>query len=522
MAAKKTKLSIYLIKADYDAEEDILAEEKDYDCQPIPGRGNVYHAISFSSKPKWVKSFFGDSIDDEQLFNATASAVLLVPIEVREGIRYFAITFGRGLSLINKNAIEERFGLKTVLNSVEPDSIRRISKTVIAGNASKSNEQMPKKSEINDFSLDVERDLLNGITATGDADSLLPGSVTGADPLSISTSIRIEELADYLVDLLDLYESDRYKENFPWVDHVEPVKNKALKSELNKALIGAINMQNECVWMAIPQVINWEETAGFRYLRNGELFDDILIEEVLKTLRNPLEKIDQLKNKTIYQIGAVDGSEINHWSAFKCIYGELEYEDHQYCINGGEWYRIDSDYVGQINDQYESTTISSFEFLDYLASDGNEGSYNKRVCDSEPEARILMDQKVIMHGGGNSRFELCDILVRDGSFVHVKKYSGSAPLSHLFNQGLTTAQLVRSDSDFLAKANVRIAQECSEHGEYSLTSMEPKEVVFGIITKDTQDRPNIPFFSKITFCAVKRQLEMMNVDVSIAAICKVK
>ena len=520
MAAKKTKLSIYLVKAGFETEEQILSEDKECDCQLINGIGSFYHMRSFSFKPKWVNSFFGNAVDDTDLFNATASAVLLIPINVHDGARYFAVTFGRGLSLLNKNAIEERFGLKTVLNSVEPNSIRRISKTEIAGNASKSNEQMPKKSEIHDFSLDIERDLLNGITATGDSESLLPGSVTGADSLSVSTSIRIEELPDFLADLFELYESDRYKDNFPWIDHVEPVKSKKLKAELNDALIEAINSQDERVWMAVPQVIKWEETAGFRYQGSRELFDDILISDVIRTLRNPLEKIDQLQHKTIFQIGTIDESEIDHWSAFKCIYGELEHEEQQYCINGGEWFRIESSYVEQINSQYMSTTLSSFEFPDYLLSDENEGAYNERVCDKKSDSCILMDRKNIMHGGANSKFELCDILVRDGSFIHVKKYSGSAPLSHLFNQGLTTAELVRSDLEFLGKANDRISEACSEGDIYSISSSQPDEVVFAIITKDQEDYPDIPFFSKITFCAVKKHLEMMNIAVSIAAIHK--
>lgn len=164
--------------------------------------------------------------------------------------------------------------------------------------------------------------------------------------------------------------------------------------------------------------------------------------------------------------------------------------------------------------------VSSFEFPPYEKDEQGEGAYNERVCNEDSDSRILMDQRFIMHGGANSKFELCDILVRDGLFIHVKRYSGSATLSHLFNQGLTTAELVRSDSSFLKKVNERIVEVQGEGREYKITSSQPDEVVFGIITKDTQELPEIPFFSKITFCAVKRHLEMMNIKVTIAAIPK--
>ena len=520
MAEKKTRLSIYLIKSDCTDEESILSEEKSFRSQEIAGVGHLYHARSFSSKPQWIDSFFGDSIDDSEIYNATASALLLVPLSIDGNLRYFAIAFGRGLSLINKSCIEERFGLKTVLNSVESNSIRRIAKTEIAGNASKTNEQMPKKSEIHDFALDIERDLLNGITATGNDDSLLSGSITGTDSLSVSSVVRIEDLPGYLEEIHSVYKSERYKEHFPWVDHIAPVRNSALKQNLDEALIESVKSGDVNIWMAVPGLINWEETAGFRYQGSREIHDDILIDKVLETLRNPFESVQQLKNKQIFQIGTIDDSEIDHWSAYKCLYGELEYQGQQYCINGGEWFRIEPDYVKRINNQYSATAVSTFEFPAYAKDEQGEGAYNERICSENPDSRILMDQKFIMHGGANSKFELCDILGRDGSFIHVKRYSGSATLSHLFNQGLTTAELVRSDSSFLEKANEKIAEVQDDGSEYRLTSSQPNEVVFGIITKDAQGLPDIPFFSKITFCAVKKHLEMMNIQVSVAAIPK--
>ena len=51
-----------------------------------------------------------------------------------------------------------------------------------------------------------------------------------------------------------------------------------------------------------------------------------------------------------------------------------------------------------------------------------------------------------------------------------------------------------------------------------LTPRDPKTVVFAIISKKDEDRPNIPFFSKIAFCNVKNRLEMMGIEVSLAAV----
>ena len=515
----KTKLTVYLVKSEYEDEPSMLNPEKIPGVQIVPGAGNLYHLRSSSSHPRWIESFFGNSIDAEPFFNATSSAVLIVPVEVEANhIRHFAITFGYGLALLNKSAIEERFGLRTVLNTVSADSIRRVAKTEVARNARKSSVQMPKKSQITDFALDIEQDLLNGITAVGDDDAYLSGTLSGADSLSVSAEANVDNISEFLLNVYAVYARESYKRDFAWIDHISPVKDRETKIALDQKAIEIINAGEETVWMAVPSIITWENVMGFRYQGSGATHADILIEDVVSTLKKPLESMDQLRNKQIRMISSIDEQEIDHWSAYRCLYGELEHEGNQYCINGGEWFRIEADYVKEINRRYQDTKLSDIDFVTFRLGEESEGEYNARLAASNKERFILMDQKFIDHGGSNSKFELCDVLTADNQFVHVKRYSGSATLSHLFNQGLTTAELIRSDSRFLQKANSCVARQRSANQNVELTPRDPKTVVFAIISKKDDSRPNIPFFSKIAFCNVKSRLEMMGIEVSLAAV----
>ena len=131
---------------------------------------------------------------------------------------------------------------------------------------------------------------------------------------------------------------------------------------------------------------------------------------------------------------------------------------------------------------------------------------------------VLMDAKNIPFGGSWSKVELCDVLMDTGRFIHVKHYSGSAVLSHLFNQGLVSAELM-TEPEFRAKASKKLAELAPGFG-MDLNNGSVAEVVFGIITKDNADRPNIPFFSKVTYDHVASRLRMMNVNVSIKSIHK--
>lgn len=106
--------------------------------------------------------------------------------------------------------------------------------TEVAGNARKSNEQMPKQSTISDFSLDIERDLLNGITAVSDKkNSTFSGmTITGTDSLNVSTNRDVSSIREFLLDIYKVYSQDTYKQNFSWIDHIAPVKDKTLKDNL--------------------------------------------------------------------------------------------------------------------------------------------------------------------------------------------------------------------------------------------------------------------------------------------------
>lgn len=520
--AKKTRLSIYLIKRDFSGADEIVNGDKHPKRQNIANGGTLFYAVMAARKPKWIDTFFEDEIDASPFTNMSTCAALLVPVSFGEDEeRVFVLTFGYGLSLINKDAIEERFGLKTVLNSVPSDSIRRINITSVAGNARKTSEQMPLRSVISAFSIDVNQDLLNGITAVGEAGELLEGSVTGADALTVSTATSVSSVRDYLSSIYEVYQSESYKQDFGWIDQISPVKSKDIRTSLDAELVKLVRSGSESVWMAVPELIEWDKCSGFRYSKTGDLHDDITIREFCDSLRRPIESIDSFKRHQIELISSDSDIPLNNWSAYKCLYGEMSYLGKQYCINGGDWYQVSEDYREDIEKEYARTRISSIDYIDYKDLKG-EGEYNKLFADRNAGSMLLMDQKFIKYGGNGSKFELCDILSEKGQFIHIKHYSGSSTLSHLFNQGLTTAELARSDEEFLRLANEVIEKQRGGENKFRVSKSSPAEVAFGIISKESASLPNVPFFSKISFCNVKRHLEAMGVTVSIRAIHEVK
>lgn len=514
----KTRLSIFLIKQGIESHDEIINCEKVESSQKYGTLGVLYGKKSKPVTPKWLDSIFGSNIDSEPFLSSSVSAVYITEVDVGDNIRLFALTFGYGHTMLNPGAIEGRFGLKTVLSVVQEDSLRKISRTTVAGDAKKTNEQLPIKSAIADFSMDAERDLLDGVTAVGEEDSILSGSITGTDRLSVSVDLDASKLTPFLRSIYEIYQSQNYKKRFSWLDQISSVKDPVLIELLNSEAIRLINSSSPDIWMAVPEVISWENTGGFQLPYSKEISDDILIEQVVSGFDGPIDSIESLKSAYIKMLDADCDKTVSRWSLLQCLYGELPYDGKQYCITNSRWYHIDSNFAERVKESYRQIPLSTVDFP--LCPDScTEGKYNKTIAEDNPKDYALMDAANISYGGGSSKVELCDLLGKDGKFIHVKHYQGSSVLSHLFNQGLVSATLVKSDSQFREKAIAKLVGRAPDF-DFALKNDSVKEVVYGIITKDCSERPQIPFFSKVTLDHVAKRLSMMNIPVSISAIVR--
>lgn len=530
--ADRNKLSIYLIKDRFASDDNqILKKEKELITE-IDGVGKVYYSPSQTTKPAWLDSFFRGKLDGVDIFSSNARAILLTRIETKEGIiKTFAITMGYGKYLLADDVIEEDFGLKVVLNTITPNSLRKINKINIGGNQKISNEQLPLESEITDFGFDVEQDLICTITGYSDDGSFTTGIMTGADLLSLTAEVDINNLRSFLEHAYMRYCSDGYKQHFPWIDQIKRVKDSSTIQSLDCKVVDLINLGSPKVWMAVPEVVQWECIAGFRY--NGkELYDDIYIDKVKESFRNGLTNISQLKNKQIRAILAEASVEVPNedlesseaiygkWSAYKCLYGDIELNGQVYCINNGKWFQVERDFVTSINNEYNSIPISPIAFLPHASTHRTENEYTVAFVNWKPKELLCMDAKTIVYGGGRSKIELCDVLTTDGTYIHLKPYSGSSTLSHLFNQAVISAELVLSDPTFVIEANKKIKKETKNTAFLIDPSKNKPAIVFAIISKHSGDHPDIPFFSKVALRYAKRRLAMDGCKVYIKNIQK--
>lgn len=515
----KNKLSIYLIKEEIE-EEKIFEEDSGVELlKEYNQNKKLYYLPSWIHSPIWLNGFFG--IECDELHQANSRAILINKLEIDGKTRIFALAFGYAKNLFAEDVIEEQFGLKIVLNTVGINDIRKISKISVGSNQKQSQEQMPKATNINEFGFDLERDLIKSVTGKCEDEIFEKANLIGGDIFSILVERDINDIEEFLIYCYKKYKEEKYKENFEWIDNIKEVKSKNEKENLDNILIQYINDEKlDCVWMSIPEVIDWEGVVGFNYTNDDVAYDDIIIEKVIESLRNDLTSIEQLKRKKVI-ITDIEGKEVNRWSAYKCVIAEITFEGKSYCLNNGKWYNINKDFSDKIEKEYATIEISDMKFIDYDADMKDEDDYNEKLSNSLSRAYLIHNIGKIPFGGGTgNKVELCDVMTHDNKLIHIKKNGSSAYLSHLFNQAAVSAELLL-DNTFRNKVNTKMNKFKFDKRLPTNFKATDYTVIIGIINKYHDERPKIPFFSKVSLRYTINSIKNLGYKVQLKNINKI-
>lgn len=497
--SKTNRLNIYLIKSSIGNIDDIIVNESVR--LHISSVGEFAFEDSHQNVPDWMHKFFGAALRGVNIFAASARAVLVVPVQHEQETVTFAIAFGSGRYLLKDGVSEERFGLKVALNSVDA-TLRGIDKTNLGSIPKHSREQMSRDVGVGEFGIDIEQDLVRAVTARS-RDPTFGKIVTGRDSLSVSVPVDIGGIEPFLRHCVDRYRSSDYKAAFDWIDQIAEVRDGTREDALNAVLVAQIQQGDfDKIWMAVPEVISWEDVAGFRYLRKkrADLHDDLHLAEFLESLDGDPVTLDDLKDSPVHMISA-STDEVHSWPAFKCLYAEVESDGKLHVLNNGKWYEVASDFTSQVLRDYQAIEESAIDLPRCAVR--SEGDYNRAVA--QERGMCCLDNNPIVHGGGHSKIEFCDLLSRDKKIIHVKRYGNSSVLSHLFAQGVVSGELFISDPEFRTKLNAKLPAELRLLDPGPRPAADQYEVVYGIVSKS--QRPlDLPFFSKVSLRNARRRL----------------
>jgi len=464
-----------------------------------------------TSKPEWSKLFSGTEIPIDSFNQTGVKGLLLLKVEGR----FLTFTFGHGRSLLNKNSIERGFGLRVAMNLGDPNQLKSIDKATLDKVALNTRTQSSKSTKVEDFSFEFDHEIMKSITAIVDCEGEQFEIISGKDSVAIYTELSSEMIPDISMRLIKAYESEKYKYHYPWAEYIKPVTDPELKDILDKKLVDLLNNGTYCdVWMCSPELVNYENFSGFKFngKRNSPRYAELNIDTFLTEagFRGDITT-SSIKSKRVLVLNAEE-KEVDSWSFFQCLNGEVEYLKNNYILSDGNWYSVSADFYSEVCEYFSCMSKSNLNFPCYGGL--KEGPYLRSICNDIDLA--LLDQKWVRPNGVMNNLEFCDLYSSCKAIIHVKKYGSSAVLNHLFAQAYQSIEMLVNSPEVIEQVNNHLAAT-SISLNYDSTSLREHRVILAIMDH-RPGRLDIPFFAKVNLRHHCRRITSMGFNVELAKI----
>jgi uncharacterized protein (TIGR04141 family) len=516
--------TIFLIKASLQDDADILNEkyasqlDQHVVHQENGSSATLYVKHAHPAPPKWAKilgSAVSPPINEK---SQSPSAILFV----RSAERIFALAFGFGKALLKTESWEQEFGLKFVLNSVDEDSIREIELSGFDALLQNKQAQSVRDANIDEFEFNVDQDVLRSIRGTPKSTEIFGRHVSGRDCVHISCQVDVTKLPSLLEKILIEASKTTYMEKFSWVGRMKEVRTSSQRDKLDSLLVEKLKGETiERSWIAPPEYTRWKDGSAFKYQFSKKRYEDIHLSTFLEILKSK----DKLEGLTIealkrWQIEVIDENENEQaaWSVYRCLYAEIEVDGLTFLLNNSVWYEIEKDFLKEVNDEVEKIPPIAIDLPPY--QDVSEAAYNLRVSQDNPDFCCMDRQTVELKKRGLTKIEFCDLYGVGKEIVHIKRYTGSSELSHLFQQGVVSAELFSHEPEFRKLVNKKLPDTHKMEDPEGKLDANEYTVVYGIISKSKKDL-SLPFFSKIVLRNAKRRLSELDYEIRIGKIGRI-
>ncbi|WP_411505337.1 TIGR04141 family sporadically distributed protein [Brucella anthropi] len=494
---------------------------------------SLYIGQIYSKPPSWL-DFLGPQSADlpDDIFAGGGGAVVFLPI----GDRIAAVCFGHIHIALNDDAFERQFGLKVTLNTVPRGQLRTLDLATPDAVTFQKRVQASRDSDLQAFGVDMLRDLARVAGGTP-TDPTFARFVAGKDSLSITCEIKVDELQNKCAEVIKTFDKSDYLKEFAWVDNMRIVNEKDTINSLDNKLEAALEKlragQSSLLHMAPPEIVNYTEGSELHYNgfgSHGTTFHSLSIGDYVAELNrcNFQGEFSELKaNHRIKAKGDTGDAFSERWRVYDCFFFETSLgvgnDEKHYVLFAGDWYLVEKRFKKLVEDYFDA--------LEKIKIIGATNCANERdlIADIEakrPDLLKLDQQKINPSGVRYGNLEPCDFLSKNGEFIHLKDADSSGPISHVWMQGLVSAEAFVSDATFrrtlrakVKNLGVSFATQLPKSGE-SVDRTKFK-VVYGLMRKPYADGSlDIPFFSKVSLQAAAQRIEQFGFSIAIELIEK--
>lgn len=493
----------------------------------------VFVGQIYSNPPGW-RTFIADGFGEipEGVFTGGAGAVIFVPV----GVRVAAICFGHVHIALDDDAFERQFGLKVTLNTVPRGSLRTLDLATPDSVTFQKRIQASKDSDIQAFGVDMLRDLARVAGGTP-SNAAFARFVAGKDSLSITCEVDSATLQAKCTEIVNAFNLKTYQKEFSWVDNMRVVVEKDVVEQLDLKLFEAIkelrNGNATDLHMAPPEIVNYTEGSQLHYNgfgSHGKTFHSLSIKDYISELeRCEFDgDVGDLKEKhRIKAKGESDEEFSEKWRVYDCFVFETTLgagvSKQQYVLFAGNWYRVEQKFKAQVDAFFNAipkvTIIGKTECV-------NEQELIEDIEANRADLLKLDKTKINPAGVRYGNLEPCDFFSDKKQFIHLKDGHSSGSISHLWSQGVVSAEAFVSDADFRKKLRAKVKSlgggfETHLPKSTDRVIREDYQVVYGIMRKPYADGSiDLPFFSKVSLQAAAERIGQFGIPIAIELIEK--
>lgn len=479
------------------------------------------HYGLFKGVPDWFLSLAALSANAPKKLPETSSMSGVLTVTI--GADTLLVTFGHGWQRVDRSMVEPNFGLRCVLNLAGSNRLKSIKRDRIADDFIQAIEQIPDADDIYRFDIDTDKDMLTGVKARVEESNNFGSQVSGTDSFKGSIDLANEPIGDYLSRCRSLYAQTSYKKKFGWVDNVLPVRDDVLATKLEEELAKLVMAKNPDISLCIPDLFAWDEYDLFTYEtkkgKQSPVAYALSVDAWVNWTIGDRLKIDAsaLRNSSVYAYQQASKNLKKRWSVLQCLHGSIKYKKKTFLAHGGRWFELDHGFVAAVDAKIATLPISKLLLPNLLSLGETEGDYNARVAGASGGSICLLDKNNIMHGGGRSRIEVCDLLPKSGELVCVKPWGGgSASLSHLFQQAMVASRLISEDAVFNAKVRAKLPPSHHATWDGILAKGVSPNIVLAVLRGP---QPSLlPFFARLSLSMCVTSLKQMRFNPSYLAI----
>jgi uncharacterized protein (TIGR04141 family) len=437
---------------------------------------------------------------------------------IRWAGRAFVLTFGHAWMRLRNEWLEPDFGRRVALNLMKEDSLIELRSEQVFAKWHLASERAPRGSSMDSFGVEFDRDMVSvveGLTT----EALFGKTIRGGT--NLRGHVDIDDLAAILDRALIEFASNAYQKRWPDIDNLVAVRDPAIIAALEKDLDAelAAGQGPKKIVLFTPQQRKGDTLVVSSYVI-GRLSKTPPMTPYLTfgawegyaKKRSMALTVETAKDMRVHLMD--DGAqELDECSVFECFGYEGSFGGKPYVLSSGTWFEVVPNFLKRINDTVKAIPPPSKALAAWNQVD-DEGTYNES-CAKKDKSLLHFDKKDVWYGGGQSRFEFCDLMHLGSKRLYfVKVPSKSSGMSHLVEQTRRTVELFFEPDPGFRKALQAKIKKLNPKADTSWTTTRPRPGEWKLcFVSMGRSAPQLPFFARCSLANAHRDLRNLGHDV---------